>query len=257
MESFEGTIDPAALAKVHGMVNLAGAGVMDHRWTDAYKKEIISSRTDTTDFLIDALQKGAPLCTTYISAAATGIYGPDRPGHPVFTETDAPYPDFLGSVCKSWEAAAAKAEGTYRTVILRFGIVLGKDGGAYQQFAAPLRFGVMPVLGSGLQQVSWIHIDDVARMVLFALEGETVAGTYNCVAPNAVSHLALMKAIAAAQGGVSIPVSVPAFALKILLGESSIEVLKSCTVSPEKILKAGFLFSYQTIDAAAKALAAH
>lgn len=251
----QNTIDTAALAGIDTMINLAGAGVTDHRWTDAYKKEIISSRVDASIFLIDALKQHAPRCKTYITSSATGIYGPLPQNAKPFVEIDPPYQDFLGEVCRLWEAAAAQAQPHFRTVILRFGIVMGKGGGAYEEMTGPMKFGVMPVLGNGRQVVPWVHLDDLARIIVFAAEVDDVRGTYNCVAPNPVSNLKLMKAFSAAKGGVKIPVPVPAFGLKLLMGQSSIEVLKSCAASADKLLRTGFTFNYPTIEAAAKDLA--
>ena len=248
-------IDETALAKVQAMINLAGAGVTTQRWTDAYKKEIISSRVDATHFLQDALRKHAPECTTYIATSATGFYGPDRPDSIPFKEEAPPYSDFLGEVCRLWEEASWQASAVYRTVIFRLGIVLGKDGGAYPELSGPMKFGVMPIIGGGRQMVSWIHVDDVVRMMQYALDNEKLSGIYNAVSPEPISHKALMQAIASAKGGLKIPVPVPGFGLKILMGESSIEVLKSCTASAEKISDAGFKFSFPTIQKATKALA--
>ena len=244
------TIDTAALAEVNAMVNLAGAGVVDKRWTTAYKQEILSSRTDAGHFLIDQLRKHSPNCTTYIASSATGIYGPDRAGSVPFTESSPPYDDFLADVCKQWEATSGTAAATYRTVILRFGIVLGKDSGAYKEMGAPMRFGLEPILGGGKQMVSWVHVNDVADMIVQALEKETMKGIYNCVAPNVISHKQLMDTIARKKGGIKIPAPVPSFVLKLMLGESSIEVLKSCTASADKILHTGFVFQFPVIDKA-------
>lgn len=243
-------IDQQALSRVDAMVNLAGAGVADKRWTEAYKREIISSRVDATLFLIDQLQRHAPACKTYISSSATGIYGPDQPGRTPFTEATAPWHDFLADVCVKWEAAAREAEQHYRTVIVRFGIVLGRNAGAFQQLAAPMQLGVMPVLGNGQQMVSWIHVTDVAAIILYALQQDSLHGIYNAVAPEVVSHKKLMKTIAAAKGGLKIPVPVPTFMLRLIMGESSIEVLKSCTASADKILSTGFNFQFSTLAAA-------
>ncbi len=248
-------IDTSALAEVNIMINLAGAGVADHRWTDDYKKEIISSRVDATHFLLEVLRSHAPSCTTYIATSATGYYGPDRPGSIPFTETDPPYPDFLGEVCKLWEEATQQAASTYRTTIFRLGIVLGKDGGAYPKLTGSMSFGVKPILGSGNQMVSWVHVTDLARMMLSAIEHEQISGTYNAVSPKPVSHKSLMHAFAKAKGGISIPVPVPAFMLNVMMGESSIEVLKSCTASAAKISGSGFQFNYANIDQAANDLA--
>jgi uncharacterized protein (TIGR01777 family) len=246
-------MDTAALAGLDAMVNLAGAGVADKRWTGARKQEIIASRVDATDFLISQLRGHAPACRTFVAASATGYYGPDR-GGPAFTEDDPPDNDFLAQVCVHWEAASLKAAASYRTIIFRLGIVLGRDGGAYPELAGPMKFGIMPVLGSGRQMVSWVHVDDVAGMIMAALEDEAYAGTYNAVAPQPVTHRELMKAIAGAKRGLKIPAPVPPFALRIIMGESSVEVLKSTTVSSAKVQGAGYVFRYPEVEAAVRAI---
>lgn len=247
-------IDREALSGVDTMVNLAGAGVTDKRWTATYKKEILSSRVDATYFLLDALKTHAPRCATYISAAATGIYGPDQPGMSPFTETAPPYHDFLAEVCRQWETAALSQAAVYRTVILRLGIVLGKEGGAYPELAGPMKWGIMPILGHGHQVVSWVHVADVAAMLAYALEQTSLSGTYNCVAPQPVPHELLMQTIARVKGGWKLPVPVPAFALKLIMGASGVEVLKSCTVSADKISHAGFIFQYPQLREAVQSL---
>ena len=244
-------IDITALRELDAVVHLAGAGVADKRWTEARKKEIISSRVDATDFLINQLQAHAPECRAFIAASATGYYGADR-GTQAFREDDPPVDDFLSQVCVQWEGASMKAAAFYRTVIFRFGIVLGKDGGAYPELAGPMKFGIMPILGSGKQIVSWVHVEDVAGMIKAALEDDTFKGIYNAVAPAPVPHRVLMKAIAAAKGGIRIPAPVPPFVLRIIMGEASVEVLKSCTVSSKKVQDAGYVFRYAEIDGAVK-----
>lgn len=246
-------IDTAALHDIDAMVHLAGAGVADKHWTTARKGEIIASRVDATDFLVAQLQTYAPACKTFIAASATGYYGPDRSGH-VFTEQDPPFDDFLARVCVAWEEASMQAAAAYRTVIFRFGIVLGKDGGAYPQLAEPMRFGIMPILGSGRQMVSWIHIEDIAGMIQSALAEDAYQGIYNAVAPAPVPHHMLMKTIAKAKGGIKIPAPVPPFVLRMMMGEASVEVLKSCTVSSKRVGAAGFRFRYPEVSEAVKAI---
>ncbi len=250
------TCDTEALKTIDVAIHLAGAGIADKRWTDERKQEILDSRVKSTEFLVNQLQLHAPFCKTFIAASAIGFYGADKhPGHP-FTEEAGAYPDFLGDTCKKWEEASAEASSFLRTVILRFGIVLGKESGAFPQLAAPMNFGVMPILGSGDQIVSWIHVADIANMVLFAIEHETVKGIYNAVAPNPVTHKELMKTIARLKGGFKIPAPAPSFLLQIMLGELSIEVLKSCTVSAAKIEAVGFKFEFPVIETAVKAILA-
>lgn len=123
-----------------------------------------------------------------------------------------------------------------------------------QQFLNPMRMGVMPILGSGGQMVSWIEIHDLVRMIQYAIEHENVSGVYNAVAPGHVSHRQLMRTIAEEIGGVKIPVHVPSALLKILLGEMSTEVLKSCAVSADKIINAGFVFDHPDILSGIRAI---
>ena len=138
--------------------------------------------------------------------------------------------------------------------MLRLGIVLAKDGGAFHEFNKPMTFGIMPLLGRAEQMVSWVHIKDVARAFRFAIERIELSGAYNVVAPLPVTHSNLMHSMARAKGGLKIPFPVPAFVLKLALGEMSIEVLKSCTVSADKIIDRGFKFEYRDIETAVKDL---
>ena len=246
--------DMNALKELDGVVHLAGAGIADKRWTEKRKKEILDSRVMGTEFLVSQLKDHAPACKTFIAASATGFYGRDHAGAIPFTETAPPCNDFLCDTCRQWEAASQKANEFARTVILRFGIVLGQECGAFPKLARPLSFGIMPVLGSGNQAVSWIEVDDLARLFLFVLEHDNLSGIYNAVAPNPVTHKELMKTTAAVKGDMKIPVPVPAVLLKIILGEMSGEVLKSCTVSAQKTIDTGFIFNYPDITSAVKAI---
>ncbi|MBZ0100145.1 MAG: TIGR01777 family oxidoreductase [Taibaiella sp.] len=249
-------IDKEQLAKVDAMVNLAGEGIADKRWTEQRKTEILESRVIGTRFLTEQLRIHATGCKVLVNAsAAAGYYGPDNNDQP-FTESDGPANDFLGRTCAEWERASEKAEEFLRRVILRFGIVLAKDGGYFYQFYKPMRFGILPVLGSGEQVVSWIHIRDLARMIRFAIERVEVTGIYNAVAPLPANHILIIQAMTRQKKGLKIPISIPAFLLKPVLGEMSTEVLKSCTVSSEKITEKGFKFDFRDIETAVKDLLA-
>jgi uncharacterized protein (TIGR01777 family) len=247
-----GECDINGLKTLDAVVHLAGAGIADKRWTERRKKEISDSRVRGTDFLVSKLMEFAPGCKTFIAASAIGYYGPDNHDGKPFTESDKPFKDFLGETCRQWEVASQRAQSFARTVICRFGIVLGKESGAFPQFVRPMSYGIMPILGTGSQMTSWITIDDLVDLLLYALEQEQTKGVYNAVAPNPVSHRELMDTIARIEGGIKIPIKVPAFLLKIMLGEMSIEVLKSCTVSGQKILDAGFTFKYPQIEPAVR-----
>lgn len=242
--------DATALGQVDAMVHLAGASIAGQRWTPKRKKEIIDSRVASTRYLVQMLQIHAPNCKTLLCASATGFYGPDRPGLTPFTEEAPAYPDFLGEVCRKWEEASEDAAHFLRRVIVRFGIVLGRETGAFLEFEKPTRMGVLPILGGGNQTVPWIHIADLAAMIAFLLKENERYGVYNGVAPIPVSNKKLMKTIGQEKGGIKVPVPVPSFVLKMMLGEMSVEVLKSATVSAEKILRTGFSFTYPNIEKA-------
>lgn len=248
-DATKGAIDRDALGRLDGMVHLAGAGVVDKRWTEPRKKIILKSRTVATHFLVESLQAFAPNCEVFIAASAIGYYGPDKSSRP-FIASDVPGDDFLADVCVQWEAASQKASAFARVVIFRFGIVLGRDGGAFPKLSAPMKLGVLPILGSGKQMVSWVQICDLVCMLKTALKDKTYSGIYNAVSPQPVSNKTLMQAIAKVKKGFTIPIHVPAFMLRLIMGESSVEVLKSCTVSSKKLAEAGFVFQYPTIEMA-------
>lgn len=243
--------DMTYLNEIDAVIHLAGAGVADKRWTAKRKKEIVDSRIFGTNFLIEKLKEHAPRCKTFIAASAIGFYGPDKSDdNQSFDETSDNYPDFLGSTCAAWEKESMQAAATMRTTILRFGIVLGNDSGAFPQFNHPQNFGVKPILGSGKQIISWIHIDDLCNAIIWALKEEKVHGVFNAVAPNPVSQRQLMDTIDKHKSGFRIPIPVPSLMLQIAMGEMSIEILKSATVSANKISQAGFQFKFPTIDKA-------
>ena len=245
------TIDKNAFAKADYIIHLAGASVAEKRWTKKRKKEIVSSRVDSGKLITDSLKNLSNRVKTVISATAIGWYGPDKNNGKKFTEDDPSSNDFLGQTCKLWEAAIEPASFLgKRLVKIRIGIVLSNEGGAYPEFKKPLKFAFATILGSGKQIVSWIHIDDLIRTILFAMENEKMEGVYNAVAPYPISNKELVLKIAKERGRSYIPVHVPTFALKIRLGEMSVEVLKSATVSSEKIQQAGFIFQYPDIGSA-------
>jgi uncharacterized protein (TIGR01777 family) len=192
-----------------------------------------------------------------VSASAIGWYGPDPqiPNPRPFVETDNADDTFLGRTCQQWEASIEPViELGKRLVKLRTGIVLSEEGGAYPEFKKPLQFGSAAILGSGKQVVSWIHILDVVRMYIEAIENESWQGAFNAVAPTPVTNEQLVLAIAKESGRFYVPVHVAQFALKVALGEMSIEVLKSATVSSRKAQEAGFQFLFPSIEAAVQNL---
>ncbi len=245
-------IDIAALQQADYIIHLAGAGVVEKKWTAAYKKEIQDSRTESSRLIIDALKNNENKVKAIISASAIGWYGADTEPVKPFTEDDAADDSFLGQTCKLWEAGIEPVTTLgKRLVKFRIGIVLSNDGGALVEFKKPLHFGVAAILGNGKQMVSWVHIDDLCNLFITGIENENLSGSYNASAPNPVSNKALTITLAKAmKGKFYIPMHVPAFVLKIMMGQRSIEVLKSTTVNCKKIMDAGFEYTFKTIEAA-------
>ena len=252
------TIDTDAIQKANYIIHLAGAGVAEKRWTDKRKKEIADSRIQSSALLIKALQQNPHQVKAVIAASAIGWYGADEDNLPAdsFVETDIASSDFLGKTCLAWEQSIEPiAKMGIRLVKLRTGIVLSNDGGALAEFKKPLQFGIAAILSNGKQMISWIHIEDICRMYLEAIQNEKIEGVYNAVAPKPVSNKVLTLTLAnAVRGNFYIALYIPSFILKAILGELSIEVLKSTHVSANKISKAGFDFMYASIESAVRGL---
>jgi len=253
-----GTIDRQAVEQADYIVHLAGAGVADKRWNTARKKEILDSRVQSSALLVKALAEIPNKVKAIIAASAIGWYGPDPsiPNPHPFVETDPSSPGFLGETCLKWEQSIDPVSGlNKRLVKFRTGLVLSREGGAFPEFRRPVNLGVAAILGNGNQVISWIHIDDLCNLYLRAIEDDHLEGVYNAVAPTPVSNKALTLRLAkAVKSSFYIPLYVPAFIIKAMLGEMSIEVLKSTTVSADKIRNTGFKFIYPTIEAAVGAL---
>ncbi|MFN8290829.1 MAG: TIGR01777 family oxidoreductase [Chitinophagaceae bacterium] len=251
-------IDQEALSKADYIIHLAGAGVADKRWTRKRKQQIADSRVKGGKLLAGAVAHTPNKIKAIISASAIGWYGADDPARGnAFTEADPPAADFLATTCYQWEESIRSVAATgKRVVIFRIGIVLGREGGAWKEFLKPLKWRLATVLGSGKQVMSWIHIDDLVQLFLFALEKDTMTGVYNAVAPQPVTNKALVTAMARSRKKKFIRIRVPSFLLRLLLGEMSIEVLKSATVSAGKILDTSFSFQYRDIVHAAASLSA-
>lgn len=240
-------IDPQAIEWADAIIHLAGAGVAEKRWTPERKKLILDSRTHSTQLLFSAIEKAEKKPSTFISASAVGYYGFNT-GTTLVDEGSKAGSDFLAEVVIAWEHEVKKIEALHlRTVLLRIGIVLDAEGGALGEMLKP---PVAAPLGSGDQWMSWIHIEDLANMFVFALEKTTLQGIYNAVGPNPATNQQLTKEAAAAKGKPYLGIGVPGFALKLVLGEMAAMVLGGNRVSSQKIQKAGFEFEFPELKGA-------
>ena len=242
-----GTVDMDALAGVDAVIHLAGAGVSDKRWTKKYKSEILNSRLLGTTTIAKAVAIVKP--QVFISASAIGWYG--ESGNRAVVESDRVGDDFLAAVCHEWESAADLA-GDVRTVKLRTGLVLDPTGGALGKMLPLFRFGLGGKLSNGKQWWSWITLHDQIRAIAFLLENK-VSGPVNLTSPNPVTNSEFTAGLARAMHRPAL-FPVPAFALKIVLGGFSAEVLGSKKVMPQVLTEAGFTFDYPHISSALEKL---
>ena len=248
----KGTIEDGIIATVDYIVHLAGENVAEKRWTKQRKEAILNSRVNSGHCIAKALKETPNKVKAVIAASAIGWYGPDQINGRPFTEEALHHHDYLGDTCYQWEQSVAPIrEMGIRLVQLRIGIVLSEKGGALKEFMKPLQFGAAVTMGSGKQIVSWIHVYDLCSMILFGMEQKGLSGVFNAVSPNPVSNQSLVEELVkASKKSFIIKIKLPAFLLKIILGEMSIEVLKSTTVSADKVLSAGFKFNFPSISMA-------
>jgi uncharacterized protein len=244
------TMDPRALDQVTSIIHLAGAGVADERWSAKRKREILESRTRSTQLLFNTLNTTRHQVKNFVSASAIGYYGFED-NEKLFTEDDEPGRDFLAAVVKAWEAEIDQIEKlAVRVVKIRIGIVLSNRGGALPEMARPVRFGFGAPLASGKQMMSWIHEDDLIQIFLMALETENMRGAFNAVAPAPVSNAAFTKTLAQfLKRPLWVP-PVPGFVLKGLLGEMADLVINGSRISSQKISNTGFRFAFPDLDTA-------
>jgi uncharacterized protein (TIGR01777 family) len=245
-----GALDPALVRGADAIVHLAGEGVAGGRWTPKRKQAIRVSRVASTRALARAV-RALPIAErprTVVSASAVGIYG-DR-SDAVVDEQSPPGEGFLAEVCRSWERQVLALETMgIRTVAVRVGIVLGRDGGALARMLLPFRLGAGGRLGSGKQWMSWIHIDDVVALFAHVLENQNARGPINGVAPHPVTNETFARELGRALGRPAL-LPAPAFALRALLGEMSTMLLGGHRVLPRAAQHLGFVFRFPELSAA-------
>jgi len=245
----KGFTEPDRLEGVDAVIHLAGESVSGLRWTDEKKKAIRDSRVIGTRNVVDTISDLKQRPRVLIAASAIGFYG-DR-GDEELTETSKPGKNFLAEVSREWESEARRAEDSgVRTVLLRTGIVLSKEGGALGTMLLPFKFGLGGVIGDGKQWMSWISLDDHIEVINFALENESIRGAVNSVSPNPVRN----QEFTAVMGDVLYRptfIPVPEFAVHLAFGEmGEALLLDSMKVIPKRLLDAGFKFKFPDLKKA-------
>jgi hypothetical protein len=244
----DGIIDEACFKGVSAIINLVGATIAK-RWTTAYKKEILESRTSTADLIYSSLEKIDHSIEHFISASGVSIYPNSETK--LYTEENEEIDDtFLAEVVVAWEAAADQFKNLSMEVTkVRTGVVLAKESGAFPKIVEPINANIGAPLGTGQQWQSWIHLDDITRLYEFVLKNR-IEGTINAVAPTPVTNKKLTQEVAKfLDKSLWLP-NVPGFVLKIVLGEMAVLALEGQLVSSRKIEKLGFIFKYANIESA-------
>ncbi|GAB0157038.1 TIGR01777 family oxidoreductase [Chryseobacterium sp. Alg-005] len=240
------TIDESAFENVQHIIHLAGANISEKRWTDERKKELISSRVDSAQLILDTLKKKNIKLKSFISASGINVYGTETT-EKIYTEEDPPGNDFLSEVVVLWEQSADKfleENVAERVVKIRTAVVLSEKDGALKKILPPIQYGIGSPLGSGKQYMPWIHVKDICSIYEFALENPTVKGAYNASSPQHTTNENLTKNIAKVLKKPLFMPNVPAFVLRLLFGELADALLKGSRVSSQKIQDTGFTFAY-------------
>jgi uncharacterized protein len=242
-------LDEEALVGVDHIVHLSGSGIADKRWTDERMNELHASRGGAARLLLKAALRSGHRPQSFITASGIGYYGAVTSDH-VFTESDAAANDALGRLTKDWEDAADEWASLSRVVKVRTPVVLAQQGGALRKLAAPVRLGLGAALGSGDQWMPWVHIDDLVRIYQQAIADERMQGAYNANAPEQPSNRDLMRATARVLKRPFFLPNVPAFALRLALGELSAILLEGSRANNQRLLDTGFDFHHAMLESA-------
>lgn len=239
----------AAIENCNVIINLAGAGIGDKRWSESRKKEILDSRVHTIQQLAGLLQRTKNTVETIIQASAIGYFGFSE--SLTFTENDKSGEGFLAEIARKWEEAANELQPfTKRLVVMRLGVVLSARGGAFSKMIAPFKLYLGGKLGNGRQWLSWIHLEDVLHSVSYFIDNQKCEGIYNLVSPHAVTNAEFAKKVGKRMHKPSI-FPTPSFMLKLMFGQMGDELLlKGTHVLPKRLTQAGFTFRFKTMDEA-------
>jgi len=245
-------IDENSLNGVTDIIHLAGAGIADKPWTMARKHTIIQSRVYSAKLLLQKAKEKQIQLNSYISASGIGYYGAITTNH-IYTETDHPHNDFVAKCCIYWEKSADKfSETAQRVVKFRTGVVLDKEKGALPKMSKYVNRGLGSAIGTGKQQMPWIHIEDIANLYIEALFNPNYQGVYNAVSPQCITNKKMIDTIAKVNNKKIIVPKVPTFVLKGIYGELADIILNGSCVSAQKVKKEGFTFKYSEIESALK-----
>ncbi|MBK9212297.1 MAG: TIGR01777 family protein [Saprospiraceae bacterium] len=246
----QGEIDEQAFEKVDYIIHLAGANIGESRWTDKRMQLIRDSRVKSAKLILKKIEEKNIPIKAFITASAIGYYGMKMTDK-IYKESDGPANDSLGKICQQWEAAADDfASIGIRTVKIRTGIVLTKQGGALDKMLIPIRLGFGSPIGNGEQFMPWIHIEDLCDIFAKAIEEHRMTGAYNAVAPDFIRNREFIKTITQVMKKPFWNIGVPAFLLKIIFGEMSQIILNGSRISSEKIVQTGFKFRYTNLKSA-------
>jgi hypothetical protein len=244
----ENEIDPKCLEGVDAIINMVGATIAE-RWTSDYKKEIISSRTETAELLKNTIKKHNFPVKQMVSASAIGLY-PDSLTNYYEEDFTKVSDSFLGQVVEKWEAAVDEFKELGISVAkIRIGLVLSNKGGALPEMAKPIRLGAGAAFGSGDQWQSWIHVKDLARLFVYAVQND-LEGIYNAVSPNPVTNTEVTKTVAQVLDKPLLLPNIPKFVMKLALGEMHMLLFESQRVSSNKIQSEGFEFRWVHLEPA-------
>ena len=243
-------IDEQAVINADYIIHLAGEGIADQRWTSRRKKAIVDSREKSIQLIYAVLKKHNKKLEAFVSASGIGIYGAVN-GPKVCIESTRVADDFLGSTCQKWEAAADTIESLgIRTVKIRTGLVFGKDEGFLKKLTPIFKYKLGAALGSGKQYMPWIHIDDLCSIYLAALQKTEMSGAYNAAINDHTNNEIFSKTLARIYGYKLWLPNVPAFLIRLALGEMALIILKGRRVSSHKIEETGFQFKYNKLEVA-------
>jgi uncharacterized protein (TIGR01777 family) len=240
----KGIIEEEGLKKANYIIHLAGANIAEKRWTNSRKKAIIDSRVESTRLLHKKMKEFDTNIKAFICSSSIGFYGAIT-SNQIFSEMDSAADDFVGKTCKDWEDACMDFKNdNIRTVSIRTGVVLTKNGGALAKMKPSIKFGIGSPIGGGNQYIPGIHIDDLCDIYIKALEDQQMSGAYNGVAPEHITNKEFISEFAKVLKKPLWFPKIPGVIIKLLYGEMSQLILKGSRISSDKIIDAGFKFSY-------------